>query len=283
MTGLWVDKSGGSQPPGAGMTWAEAVAAYVEYLAAGGSSIESRRVRRAHLNGLQGSCPGVGPWEVTYSHLITHMARPGWKPETRKSVRQTIRGFYGWAVDTDLTTCNPALKLPGVKIPATVPKPTPGDVFDAALAAADARGRLMLLLGARSGLRRAEIATLHADDVLLPNALRITGKGGRTRHIPLDEQFARELHDVAQGGWVFPGQIDGHISPGHVGVVLKRLLGAGYTGHTLRHMFASRAYAGTRDLLAVQTLLGHSKPETTARYTAVPDGALLAAVMAAAG
>jgi integrase len=56
------------------------------------------------------------------------------------------------------------------------------------------------------------------------------------------------------------------------------VLGAGWSGHSCRHAFASKAYAGTRDLRAVQTLLGHSKPETTARYTAVPDGALAAAV-----
>jgi len=52
-------------------------------------------------------------------------------------------------------------------------------------------------------------------------------------------------------------------------------------GHTLRHRYASRAYAGTRDLRAVQTLLGHSKPETTLRYTAIPDGGLQAAAAAA--
>jgi integrase len=53
----------------------------------------------------------------------------------------------------------------------------------------------------------------------------------------------------------------------------------GTSGSTLRHRFAMRAYMSERDLRAVQELLGHAKPETTARYAAVPDGALLAAVM----
>ena len=66
-----------------------------------------------------------------------------------------------------------------------------------------------------------------------------------------------------------------------VSCVLSQVLPPGWSAHSLRHAFASRAYAGTRDLRAVQTLLGHSKPETTARYTAVPDGALAAAVAAA--
>ncbi|HET6299160.1 MAG TPA: site-specific integrase, partial [Kribbella sp.] len=57
-----------------------------------------------------------------------------------------------------------------------------------------------------------------------------------------------------------------------------RLLLGDWTGHSLRHRFASAAYAVDRDLRAVQELLGHSKPETTARYVATPDGALRAAV-----
>ena len=45
-----------------------------------------------------------------------------------------------------------------------------------------------------------------------------------------------------------------------------------------RHRFATQAYRTGRDLRAVQELLGHAKPETTARYAAVPDGSLAAAV-----
>lgn len=52
--------------------------------------------------------------------------------------------------------------------------------------------------------------------------------------------------------------------------------------HTLRHRCATVAYAKTRDLRAVQELLGHAKPETTAIYTAVPDDAVRDAMRAAA-
>lgn len=55
----------------------------------------------------------------------------------------------------------------------------------------------------------------------------------------------------------------------------------GWTAHTFRHRLATRAYAGTRDLLAVSELLGHSRPETTQRYVLLPDDALVAAVEAA--
>lgn len=60
------------------------------------------------------------------------------------------------------------------------------------------------------------------------------------------------------------------------------MLPDGWTTHTLRHRFATVSYAGTRDLLAVQELLGHSRPETTRGYVQLPQDALRAAVAAAA-
>lgn len=191
--------------------------------------------------------------------------------------------FYGWAEEFELGDNNPARKLLSIRVPATVPKATPAQVFAEAIASADDRMRLMLLLAARAGLRRTEIATLHARHIG-EDHLRITGKGGRTRHIPLDREFAAELRRAAQGGWVFKDRWGrgNHMTPGYVGQILKEHLGSGYSAHSLRHLFASKAYAGTRDLLGVQRLLGHSNPTTTQRYVANPDGALIAAVQAAA-
>jgi integrase/recombinase XerC len=60
--------------------------------------------------------------------------------------------------------------------------------------------------------------------------------------------------------------------------VICECLPDGWTTHTLRHRFATAAYAVDRDLFAVQQLMGHQRPETTSRYVAVPDGALAAAV-----
>jgi len=137
----------------------------------------------------------------------------------------------------------------------------------------------MILLGASAGLRRAEIARLHSGHLIArPDGLwlRITGKGGRTRMVPVSEPLAGLLQALPSG-YVFPGREDGHLSAGHVGVTLGRLLGAGWTGHKLRHRFATTAYAAERDLLAVQQLLAHSRPEVTARYTAIPGDALRAA------
>ena len=81
-------------------------------------------------------------------------------------------------------------------------------------------------------------------------------------------------------GWLFPSDLsrDQPITPAHLGKMIAAVLPAGWTTHTLRHRFATKAYKSGRDLRAVQELLGHMKPETTAIYAAVPDGALAAAV-----
>lgn len=72
------------------------------------------------------------------------------------------------------------------------------------------------------------------------------------------------------------------LSPAYVSKLISRALPAGVTAHMLRHRFASAAYRGERDIRTVQELLGHSNVATTQVYTAVPDGALRAAVEAAA-
>jgi integrase/recombinase XerD len=72
------------------------------------------------------------------------------------------------------------------------------------------------------------------------------------------------------------------LTPHWLGRTVSAALGSGLTTHTLRHRAATTAYAGTHDLRAVQEMLGHSKPETTAQYTAIPDSSIRAAVAAAA-
>lgn len=79
--------------------------------------------------------------------------------------------------------------------------------------------------------------------------------------------------DATADGYLFRAQAPGFCTtPDAIGAPISPLLGEHYTTHGLRH--ATRAYARHQGpIRAVQEMLGHSKPETTARYTAVPDGA----------
>jgi len=251
---------------------------YFTWLRAGNVSPGTIRLRRHYLLSLQLSHPGRSLLDLNADDLTGFLSSPGWAAETRKSARGALRGFYGWAHGEGFLTHNPAARLRTVRVPPGRPRPAPDDVFERALTAAiTPREHLMVTLAAYAGLRRAEIARVHTKHVIV-DSLRVVGKGGAVRTVPLHPALLAILLAVPDG-YVFPGRTDGHLSPDYVGRILGRLLGQGWSGHTLRHRFASRAYLVDRDLRAVQTLLGHSKPETTMRYTQVPDGALRAAVM----
>lgn len=101
------------------------------------------------------------------------------------------------------------------------------------------------------------------------------------RQVPLPDELARRILS-SPAGYLFPSPHGGHLTPHHVGVIVSRLLPTGWTCHTLRHRCATNAYAATRDLRAVQELLGHAKPETTALYTQIPQEAVRAAMNMAA-
>ena len=89
----------------------------------------------------------------------------------------------------------------------------------------------------------------------------------------------------AEHGWLFPSTQNPTkpLQPEWVGKLMAAALPEDWAAHSLRHRFASTAYASVRDIRAVQELLGHARPETTSRYAAVPDGALLDAVIGAGG
>lgn len=152
---------------------------------------------------------------------------------------------------------------------------------------ATATGRLtvILRLAGEAGLRRAEIAQVHISDLtedLTGWSLLVKGKGGKMRTVPLADDVADLVaRSCRESGWALPGDDGGHLSPRWVGTIAAEALGP-YTLHQLRHRFATRAYAASRDLLAVQQLLGHASPATTQRYVRPPDDAMRAAMLAAA-
>ena len=116
------------------------------------------------------------------------------------------------------------------------------------------------------------------------SGLLVQGKGGKTRFVPLDSEV-RALISQSPAGYVFASRWHGsaeHMNVDALGKGIRRALGWRSSAHPLRHRFATRAYRGTHDLRAVQELLGHESPATTAVYTQVQGEALLAAVEAAA-
>ena len=223
------------------------------------------------------------PRGASTQQMIGWLAGAGWSVETRKSFRAGLVSFHRWAAAFGHLDEDPTRLLPPVKSIPHPPRPAPESVVAVALLVADARVWLMVSLAAHLGLRRGEIARIHADDLfedLTGWSLIVHGKGGKDRTVPIGGEILDALR--ARGpGWAFPSPIGGHLTEHHVGKLIGRVLPDGWTAHTLRHRFATVAYAGTRDLFAVQELLGHSRPETTRGYVLLPRESLRSAVAAA--
>lgn len=241
--------------------------------------------RLYHVKRLAIATP-AGPWSVTLDHLSEWMGNQNVGSNTLRSRRSSVVTFYAWAFATKRIQDNPAALLPKVKAAIGKPRPAPAGIADALRFARDTRVPLMVDLGLLAGLRCCEICRVHGDDVrqdFVGWSLTAHGKGDKQRVIPITDELAQRIRERAAGGWLFPGQIDGHLSAAYVSKLISRHLPPGVTAHPLRHRFASRAYAnGGKDIRAVQELLGHASVATTQIYTAVDDEALRRAALAAA-
>ena len=185
------------------------------------------------------------------------------------------------------------------KLPRTLPKPlsiaTAKRIADIDLRAGEARAPwivardaavLGLLYG--SGLRIAEALSLTRKDLPEGDALTVTGKGSKTRMVPVLPQVAKLIADyvafcpldLPADGPLFIGARGGPLTARVVQLAMARLRGAlglpdSATPHALRHSFATHLLARGGDLRAIQELLGHASLSTTQIYTAVDSERLL--------
>lgn len=266
-------------------SWSNLLEKYLREKQVHGASRSSLRVWRYRLLAFVQAVEPMTPADVTRESVINYLAgNSHWKPEMQNQVRNTLYSFYAWACEAHLATQNPAFGLPRVRVPQRVPTPAPEPSIRDAINGARPDVRLMILLGALAGLRRAEIANLHTA-WLTEYGMRVIGKGGRERMVPIHPVLRIEIDayrariDLADG-YFFTWNGPRPLSPAHIGRLISNRLPPGVTTHKLRHRFAAKSYAGTYDIRAVQELLGHSSPATTARYIATPAESLVDAVAA---
>ena len=242
---------------------------------------------------------------VTAAEVRAHLAerRGGDRPLNARSLSQTlsaIRSFHNF-VDQRLGVAAPQLALVrGPRIKPSLPRPVTEDQARGLLhePQADpdmqpweaARDRAVLTLLYGCGLRISEGLSLKRVDAPLPDTLRITGKGGKTRIVPVLPQVreAIEAYLAVQpfvlktDDALFRARRGGPLSPRHVQATVQRLRGrlglpASTTPHALRHSFATHLLGAGADLRSIQELLGHASLSTTQKYTAVDAAHLLAA------
>ncbi|GAA0279053.1 tyrosine recombinase XerC [Alteraurantiacibacter aestuarii] len=151
-----------------------------------------------------------------------------------------------------------------------------------------ARDRAVLLLMYGAGLRIAEALSIKGSDLPLGETLRVTGKGGKQRVVPLIPIVRESVAQYAEAcPWpmvpdqpLFRGQKGGTLSQGMVQKAMARArialgLPSTATPHALRHSFATHLLGAGADLRSLQELLGHASLGSTQIYTKVDAATLL--------
>lgn len=269
--------------------WESAVSDWIGHLKLQGLSPQTRRLRRGHIRTIARRSGTAGPADITAEQLKAICVEQDWSAEYRKSMRASLVSFYGYCISAGLAADDPSVRLPRVKPAPPCPRPATDEIWENLLAAAPPRQRLMARLAGEAGLRRAEVAQVHRDDLMPRPSLIVHGKGGKQRVVPLNDSLAAEIrercNELAESpdwnGYLFPGAVDGHLSPVYVGILISRLMPPGWSMHKARHRFATRAYRGSRNLLAVKALLGHASVATTQLYCAIEDEEVRAAAACA--
>lgn len=247
---------------------------------------------------------------ITAAEVRAHLAerRSGDRPQNARplgarSLNHTLAGIRSLHDFLDRRCGVPAPQIALVKGPRarpSLPRPVSEDQARGLMAEPDtdtdlqpweaARDRAVLTLLYGCGLRISEGLSLTRADAPLPETLRITGKGGKTRLVPV-LPAVREAVDAYVAAAPFPLSPDeplfrarrgGALSPRHVQATVQRLRGrlglpASATPHALRHSFATHLLGAGADLRSIQELLGHASLSTTQKYAAVNTDHLLRA------
>ncbi|MGN7753708.1 tyrosine recombinase XerC [Sinorhizobium sp. 22678] len=152
-----------------------------------------------------------------------------------------------------------------------------------------ARNAAVLTLLYGCGLRIAEALDLTPTDFSGPvTSLRVTGKGGKTRIVPMIAAAAEAVetyrklcpYHIEPGEPIFRGARGAKLQPAIIQREMQKLRAAlglpdSATPHALRHSFATHLLAGGGDLRTIQELLGHASLSTTQVYTGVDSARLL--------
>lgn len=232
---------------------------------------------------------------------ITEFVRDLSGRQARSSVARhvvSVRTFHQFCAEEGIAQTNPAADVSPPKLDQRLPKALSVDEVSRILEAPDRtevvglRDAALLELLYGTGARVSEICALDVDDVTAalsdPDAgLRLFGKGGKERVVPVGSYAAKAVSDylvrarptLAQAGKkhtpaLLLNQRGARLSRQSAWAVIQRAVGAArvttdVSPHSLRHSFATHLLDGGADLRVVQELLGHSSVATTQIYTLV--------------
>ena len=209
----------------------------------------------------------------------------------------SVKSFYRWLAEREGFEPTAVLTIRAPKFQKKLPRPLAVDAAKAMIETVEyqtshtwvaARDSAVLTLLYGCGLRISEALGLTGADVPLPDSLRIRGKGGKERVVPV-LPAAREAvqaylklcpHALESTSPLFRGTRGGALNSRAVQQVMAKArmqlgLPATATPHAMRHSFATHLLSAGGDLRSIQELLGHSSLSTTQAYTAVDTARLM--------
>jgi integrase/recombinase XerC len=271
------------------------VEGYMRYLRyerrmANNTALNYRRDIRALMRFLADEeLPG---WEAVDSYHIRAFSswchRRGLAARSIQRRLSALRGFFGFLIREGVMAANPASDVPSPKLPGRLPKTLDVDQIARLLELEGddplvLRDRAVMELFYSSGLRLSELTGLDVADLDLAEGLvRVTGKGGKERIVPVGRKARealtqwlnarREILGEAAEEALFVSRLGRRLSTRSVQTRVRewaRRLGmaTGVHPHQLRHSFATHLLESSGDLRAVQELLGHANIGTTQIYT----------------
>lgn len=227
----------------------------------------------------------------------------GLGPRSMSRALSAVKSFHAWLAEAQGIEAPAVTATRGPRVKPRLPRPVAPDAARALIAAVAAQSLepwiaardvavVTLLYG--GGLRISEALGLRQADAPLPASLRIRGKGGRERMVPVlpavraAVEHYRDLCPFEPGAQapLFLGQRGGALNPRLVqkAMAAARMqlgLPATATPHALRHSFATHLLEAGGDLRTIQELLGHASLATTQVYTGVDQVRLMEAYAAA--
>jgi tyrosine recombinase XerC len=282
--------------------WEAALVRFRRELQTKGSSRHTLKAYGADLAELAewASERGREPGTLAYRDLRSYAAALSERGLARASVARklaAVRSLHDHLVRAGDAAENPAELLPSPKRATRLPRVLGPDEVAALLDRVPASGplevrdRAMLELAYACGLRAEEIVNLDLDAPEFDSeSLRVTGKGSKTRIVPMGEPAQRALERYLESARpalaanrteraLFLSRRGRRLSPSDIRRRLERWVReaavAGHVSpHTLRHSFATHLLEGGADLRSIQELLGHASVSTTQVYTRVEPGRL---------
>ncbi|HEX8977868.1 MAG TPA: tyrosine recombinase [Solirubrobacteraceae bacterium] len=263
-------------------------------------AIDSRQFARwAERTGLTPSAVDVR----SLRRYVASLSEQGQAPSTVARKLAALRGLFRVQVQTGAREENPAELLHSPKRAQRLPRVLKAAEVSALLDRIPAAGPLELRdraifeLAYASGLRAEELISLELHSVDFDGeSVRVEGKGGRTRLVPVGEHSLRALERYLQTGRpaldlgtspaLFLSKSGRRLGTSDIRRRLRswaRLAGASLPAvadahpHALRHSFATHLLEGGADLRVIQELLGHATISTTQVYTRVESARLRSA------